>query len=75
MVCLWKKAVRLMDLLSQIEGLPHLEIHPTDQKASEWSEESKWSTDGIAQKTIPVDRNYEYYDEYNKDFEAILEPF
>jgi hypothetical protein len=74
-VCLWKKAVSLVDLLSQVDGLPDLEIHLTDLKPSKWSEESKWSTDGIAQQSIPCDRNHEYYDEYDEDFEAILQPF
>jgi hypothetical protein len=69
MICLWKKAVSLVDLLLQVDGLPDLEIHFTNSKPS------KWSTDGIAQQSIPCDRNHKYYNEYDEDFEAILQPF
>ena len=64
-ICLLKKAVSLVDLLSQVDGLPDFEIHLMDSKPSKWSEESKWSTDGIAQQSIPCDRNHGYYDEYD----------
>jgi hypothetical protein len=72
MICLWKKTVCLVDLLSQVDGLPDLEIHLTDSKPSKGSEESKWSTDGIAQQSIPYNRNDDFYDEYNMDFKVIL---
>jgi hypothetical protein len=69
MICLWKKVVSLVDLLSQADGLPDLDIHLIDQNGLEWF------TDGIAQQSIPCDPNHEYYDEYDEDFEAILRPF
>jgi hypothetical protein len=75
MICLWKKAVSLVDLLLQVDSLPDLEIHFTDSKPWKWSKESKRSTGGIAQQSIPCDRNHKYYDEYDEDFEAILQPF
>ncbi len=77
MICLWKKAGSLADLLSQgVDGLPDLDIHLVNSQPSEGSSgESRWSTAGIAQQSIPCDRNHEYYDEYDEDFEAILQPF
>jgi len=75
MICLWKKVISLTGMLSEVNGLPDLEIHLVDAEPLKSSEESKWSTDGIAQQSIPCDRNHEYYDEYDEDFEAILQPF
>jgi hypothetical protein len=74
MTCLWKRAVSLVDLLLQVDDLPDLDIHFTDSKPWKWSKESKWSTHRIAQQTTPYDRNHKYYDEYDEDFEAILQP-
>jgi hypothetical protein len=36
MICLWKKAVSLVDLLLQVDDLPDLETHFTDSKPWNW---------------------------------------
>jgi hypothetical protein len=68
-VCLWKKVTDLVDFLSQVGGLPDVEVHLQD------SERAKWSTEGKPQQCIPQYNLFPGYDHYEVDFEAILLPF
>jgi hypothetical protein len=66
-VLLWTKIQDLMELLSQAEEFPSIDIYLRETNAS-------WATNGTAHKTVPIDPEHLDEDEYVPDIEVVLMP-
>jgi hypothetical protein len=66
-VLLWTKIQDLMELLSQAEEFPSIDIYLRETNAS-------WATNGTAHKTVPIDPEHLHEDEYVPDIEVVLIP-
>ncbi|KAH8754011.1 hypothetical protein F5882DRAFT_444952 [Hyaloscypha sp. PMI_1271] len=66
-VLLWTKIQDLMELLSQAEELPSIDVYLREANAS-------WVTNGTPHKTVPIDPDHLNEDEYVPDIEVVLMP-